>query len=203
MKTPGRPRTKPAEMRREELMDAAERLFLDQGVGAVTIEQITAAAGVSKGAFYLHFTSKDDIRFALGERFAEQHLAVVEAAIAGAAEADWPGKLKAWARANVDFYLGAVTRHDMLFYEGRSPTREGLVDNMVIDRLARLLADGMKAGAWTLADPRFTAVFLFSGAHGAVDDAVTKERPIDRERLVRRLEDAALRAIAPADRRTI
>ena len=39
-----RPRTKPPETRRTELMDAAQRLFLEHGVGPTTIEQITAGA---------------------------------------------------------------------------------------------------------------------------------------------------------------
>jgi hypothetical protein len=39
-----RPRTKPPEERRDELMNAAQRLFLEHGVGPTTIEQITSAA---------------------------------------------------------------------------------------------------------------------------------------------------------------
>ena len=110
-----RPRTKPPETRREELMDAAERLFLRNGVGATTVEQITAAAAVAKGTFYLYFASKDDVRAALGERFAQRHLAHVQAA---SVDADWATQLKAWARTSVDFYLSSVELHDMLFYEG-------------------------------------------------------------------------------------
>ena len=39
-------------------MNAAERLFLEQGVAETTIEQITLAADVAKGTFYLYFESK-------------------------------------------------------------------------------------------------------------------------------------------------
>jgi AcrR family transcriptional regulator len=77
-----RPRTKLAQERREDLMNAAQRLFLEQGIEPTTIEQITSAADVAKGTFYLHFSSKDDVRAALGERFAHQHLAKIKAAIA-------------------------------------------------------------------------------------------------------------------------
>jgi AcrR family transcriptional regulator len=38
MKAKPRPRTKPPEVRREEIMDAAQRLFLKQGVAATTID---------------------------------------------------------------------------------------------------------------------------------------------------------------------
>src|ERR1700735_2463225 len=87
------PRTKPPEQRRDELMNAARRLFLDLGVSATTIEQITSGAGVAKGTFYLYFASKDEILAALGERYAREHLAAIEAALLEQPEADWSAKL--------------------------------------------------------------------------------------------------------------
>ncbi len=65
----GRPRTKPAELRREELLDAAQRLFLDKGIGATSIDDIASAAEVAKGTFYLYFSSKEVLLHELQERF--------------------------------------------------------------------------------------------------------------------------------------
>jgi AcrR family transcriptional regulator len=189
------PRTKPPQQRRDELMNAAQGLFLDLGVSATTVEQITSAAGVAKGTFYLYFASKDEIRAALGERYAREHLDAIKAALIEQPEQDWSAKLTSWARANVAFYLDSISLHDMLFHDSRPPTREGLVDNIVIDNLAELLHAGVRAGAWSIDEPRFTAVFLFSGIHGAIDDAVTKEKTIDRERLVKRVEKFCRRAV--------
>jgi AcrR family transcriptional regulator len=193
-----RPRTKPPEERRNELMDAAQGLFLKQGVGATTIEQITAEADVAKGTFYLYFASKEDVRASLGERFAQKHLQVIKTAIADGTDDDWRGKLATWIRATVTFYLDSIRLHDMLFYESRSPTREGLVDNIVIDHLADLLQAGAAAKAWSVESPRSAAVFLFSGIHAAVDDAYTKEKRVNRNRLARRLELLCLAAVGPA-----
>jgi AcrR family transcriptional regulator len=190
-----RPRTKPPEQRRDELMNAAQRLFLDLGISATTIEQITSGAGVAKGTFYLYFASKDEIRAALGERYARGHLAVIEAALLEQPEGDWSAKLMRWTRANVAFYLDSISLHDMLFHDSRPLTREGLVDNIVIDHLAELLEAGVRARTWSIDDPRFAAVFLFSGIHGAIDDAVTKEETIDRDRLAKRAEEFCLRAV--------
>jgi AcrR family transcriptional regulator len=194
MKQKLRPRTKPAEVRREEIMDAAQRLFLEQGVGATTIDHVAAGADVAKGTVYLHFASKQALLAALGDRFAEKYLACVEIALAAKSEQDWAGKLAAWAEASVTFYLDSIALHDMLFHEARAPTREGLVDNLVIDHLTSLLGAGTDAGAWSIDDARFTAVFLFSGMHGIVDDAYLKERRIVRSRLVRRLQRVCFRA---------
>jgi AcrR family transcriptional regulator len=190
-----RPRTKPPEQRREELMNAAQRLFLEHGVSATTIEQITSGAGVAKGTFYLYFGSKEEIRAALGERYAREHLASIEAALLEQPKEDWSAKLTSWTRANVSFYLDSIALHDMLFHDSRPPTREGLVDSIVIDHLADLLHAGVRARAWSIDDPRFAAVFLFSGVHGAIDDAVTKEERIDRDRLAKRAEGFCRRAV--------
>ncbi len=43
-----------------ELLRAAEEAFAEHGLAAAKVEDITARAGVSKGAFYLHFESKED-----------------------------------------------------------------------------------------------------------------------------------------------
>jgi AcrR family transcriptional regulator len=176
-------------------MNAAERLFLEQGVAETTIEQITLAADVAKGTFYLYFSSKENLRAALGEHFAQKHLESVKAALGEQSSGSWATKLATWAQASLGFYLDSIQLHDMLFYESRSPTREGLVDNIVIAHLAELLRAGVEAGAWSIDDPRAAAVFLFSGVHGVVDDAVTKEKPIDRSRLARTLGQLCFRAV--------
>ena len=195
MKAKPRQRTKPPEVRREEIMDAAQRLFLKQGVAATTIDHVAAGAGVAKGTVYLHFASRQALLTALGERFAEQHLARIKVAISAKAEQDWAGKLAAWAEAGIAFYLDSIALHDMLFHEARAPTREGLVDNIIIDHLAWLLNAGAAAAAWSVDDPRFTAVFLFSGMHGIVDDAYLKEKRIVRSRLVKRLQSVCVRTV--------
>jgi hypothetical protein len=41
-----------------------------------------------------------------------------------------------------------------------------VVDNLVIDHLTSPLSTGADAGAWSIGEARFTAVFLFSGMHG-------------------------------------
>jgi AcrR family transcriptional regulator len=195
MKRQARPRTKPPQQRRDELMDAARHLFLKHGVGPTTIDHITSGADVAKGTFYLHFSSKEELLAALGEQFAQKHLISIKAAIAAKAEGDWTGKLATWVAASAAFYLDSIELHDMLFHESRAPTREGLVDNVIIDHLSQLLKAGAGAGAWSIDDPRFTAVFLFSGMHGIVDDAYLKERRIVRSRLIRRLRRICFGAV--------
>jgi AcrR family transcriptional regulator len=51
--------------RRAELMDAARRIFAEHGYHDTTVEDITRAAGVAKGTFYLYFDEKRAIFLAI------------------------------------------------------------------------------------------------------------------------------------------
>jgi TetR/AcrR family transcriptional repressor of nem operon len=46
---------------RDELLDAASRLFRERGFDKVGIAEIAAAAGLTHGAFYTHFESKETL----------------------------------------------------------------------------------------------------------------------------------------------
>jgi len=173
-------------------MRAAQRLFLRNGIATTTIEQITSAARVAKGTFYLYFSSKDDVLVALREDFAHQLLSKIKTAVGE--QSTFSGKLAAWASAGIAAYLDAIRLHDILFYSSHPPTREGLVENIIIDHLIEMLQDGAKAKAWSIDDARFTAVFLFSGLHGVVDDAYIKAKRVNRGRLTRKFQRLCFRA---------
>ncbi len=57
---------------RTALMHAARREFVRSGLIGARIEDITHASGLSKGAFYLHFDSKDALFAELVNRFEQQ-----------------------------------------------------------------------------------------------------------------------------------
>ena len=52
---------------RERLLAAGKDLFARRGIRATTVEQLARAAGVSKGAFYLFYPSKEALFFAMVE----------------------------------------------------------------------------------------------------------------------------------------
>lgn len=49
------------ERTRERIVDSARRLFNRHGFEQVSIDQIMAAAGLTRGGFYHHFSSKDEL----------------------------------------------------------------------------------------------------------------------------------------------
>lgn len=52
---------------KSRLLQAAARVFAQQGYAGATLDQIGAAAGLTKGAVYWHFSSKSDLYLALLE----------------------------------------------------------------------------------------------------------------------------------------
>lgn len=70
---------------REELIDAAERLFKRDGFHATSLDAIADEAGYTKGAVYSNFDGKEDLFFAVYERRVETRTAELSA-LGGSAE---------------------------------------------------------------------------------------------------------------------
>jgi AcrR family transcriptional regulator len=66
------------EARRSELLDCAQGLFFERGYEGTTVNDIIAKAGVSKGGFYHHFASKEEMLEALAARLARDAVAKVQ-----------------------------------------------------------------------------------------------------------------------------
>src|SRR6476619_8630371 len=56
---------------RDRLLDAAVAVIRAQGLHATTVDELCAAAGVSKGAFFHHFASKEDLAIAAAQYWSE------------------------------------------------------------------------------------------------------------------------------------
>ena len=61
-----------------ELVSSAERLFVERGFHASTVDEIALEAGYTKGAVYSNFASKEDLFFAVYERRAGRAIAEIE-----------------------------------------------------------------------------------------------------------------------------
>lgn len=50
-----------AELNRERILDSAAQLFRERGVDGVGLNELMQAAGLTRGGFYGHFESKEDL----------------------------------------------------------------------------------------------------------------------------------------------
>lgn len=166
------PRTKPAEVRLDELMDAAQKLFIEKGFEATTISDIVRDAQVAKGTFYHYFPSKNEILSALRIRFTKHFIEQIQQAIDACPPDDWIARLCAWCDAGVATYLEGMALHDALYHDHHYHTRGNQDRDAVLDQILTILNQGAAAGAWQLANPHLTAILMYHGMHGAVDDVM-------------------------------
>ncbi|WP_312163537.1 TetR/AcrR family transcriptional regulator [Phenylobacterium sp.] len=68
--------------RPDEIVAAAIEVFSEKGFAAARLDDIAARAGISKGALYLYFATKEDIFRAVIEQGVAPNLGLVQAAIA-------------------------------------------------------------------------------------------------------------------------
>lgn len=163
------------DLRRRDLMDAAERIFIHKGFAVTTVDEITHAAGVAKGTFYLYFRSKEDLLAALHARFIEGCQNRIDTLAARFPSDDWNRRLDAWVEGGLRYYLDNLKLHDALF-GGAEPGHGSMANSPLVVGLAQMLRAGAAAGAWHVESPGLLALFLFYALHGVVDHIVTSRR---------------------------
>ena len=70
------------ESTRQRILDAATDVFFEKGYHGAAVDDIVKASQTSKGSFYFHFPSKQDIFFSLVDRFIVSLARSAETAIA-------------------------------------------------------------------------------------------------------------------------
>jgi len=80
-RAPRAPQQERGQRRVEQILDAAERVFAEQGVAAATMQMIADRANSSVGSLYHFFPNKEAIVEALGARYADAVRATNEAAM--------------------------------------------------------------------------------------------------------------------------
>ena len=156
-----------------QLLDAARSLFAADGYNATSLEDVVAAAGVTKGALYHHFSSKRDLFGGVFER--EQETLAQVCHDAYRAESDpWEGfhaGCRAFLESSLDpgvqrivsldgpAVLGWETvreieaRHSMSMIENglRHAIERGRIDPRPTGPLAHMLFGALCEGAMTVA----------------------------------------------------
>jgi AcrR family transcriptional regulator len=100
----GRRQRLPVAERRAVIIDAAGRLFGERGYGATRLDDVAAAAGVTKPILYRHFDSKRDLYLALLDRHREDLPGFVASIPA-------EGTTEERLRTVLDVWIGYVESH--------------------------------------------------------------------------------------------
>lgn len=183
--------------RRQELLDCAQALFLEQGYENSSLNEVIAKAGASKGVFYHYFSSKEALLEALASRFAGQSLAQVQDVL------DAPG-LDALARLNA--FLGrswkkkidSVETSWALFGTLYRPENfvlfhriNAMAGALFAPLLTTIIEKGVREGTFDTFDPAGVADMLQqlgSATHGIVAGAIASESKTDMNKAIRVLD---------------
>ena len=102
---------------REALLDAAERILLGEGHGALTFRALGDQTGLARNSIYRYFSSRDDLIAALCERDMPRWLEELDAAMAAADGSD----ARVAAFVSTQLRLVAGGRHRMAQLLGDAP----------------------------------------------------------------------------------
>jgi AcrR family transcriptional regulator len=154
---------------RERLLDAAERLFAEHGMEAVTIRQLAEAIGVSPMTPYRYFKDKDAILAAARARAFDRHADALEQAYEASRGADPVTRANAIGAAYVSFALANPEGYKLMFdikqpnaWDYADLRRAGDRSRATMTRHLRdLVAMGVLKG-----DPHLIGHLYWSAIHG-------------------------------------
>jgi AcrR family transcriptional regulator len=161
--------------RKTQILDTAAVVFAQHGFHQARIDDIVKASGLSKGAIYWYFKSKDDIIFALVQRVFDQEMHALHALL------DQPGTVRERLMSYIEHVV--PTAHALaesgtvpLFYECyvlamrqeevRAAIR-GYLD-MTCATLVPLIEQGIASGEFRLHDAYTSALAFTAQIEGSM-----------------------------------
>jgi AcrR family transcriptional regulator len=160
--------------RRDELLDAAQRLFTRNGLAQTSVADIAAEARVAKGSVYRYFESKETLLGAMKDRFFERMMERVAEAVAALPDADFVELADAAIDATIRLLFDEADLVDLWCRETLPETGDEFARG--ITRLASTYEDairvGVAEGRIDCADPRTTALMLVYAVEGTATHAI-------------------------------
>jgi AcrR family transcriptional regulator len=153
---------------RTRLLDAAQETFAERGYAASALDEIVSRAGVTKGALYYHFPSKEDLFRAVLDRM----------------EADLADRSMTAATAGSD----ALDMIRLGFGAFLDACLEPAVQRVVLTDAVSVL--GWER--WHEVGTKYSFALLVAGLKAAMDQGLLERRPV--ETLAHLLQGAVIRA---------
>lgn len=162
--------------RRGEILEAAERIFVECGYEGATIRKIADEVGVSSTALYMHFRDKSEILHEICEnafqRLLEADLAIIDRPVPAGE------KVRNILDAYMTFGFENPNAYRLVFMTRPQEAEEA---QSVAQRLGREVFDRFEACVNELAEegrlkttPTVAAQTLWAGCHGIVALMITK-----------------------------
>lgn len=176
--------TKRGSKRREQLLEAAYRLFSEDGYHGTTVGDICDEIGVGKGVFYWYFRSKEEIFRDLLRVCLLRLRRAQEQAIEGVA--DPLERIERGIRASIEFYRNAPGYVSLIRTAGRYDEFSGVLNEgqeIVVADTGIHIKEGMAQGTIRHGDPELMAHGILGATYHFVevylggDGRVVQPRP--------------------------
>jgi AcrR family transcriptional regulator len=154
--------SKDPEERRRELIDTAERLFMERGYEHTAISDIVKELNIAQGTLYYYFRSKDDIL----EAVVEKSIVVLEQNVIELVSDDGVDEAIR-LNAAINGILGFVSqRNDFIdfIHQDINAVMHAKLEKATVERIVPILSDlvikGNAKGRWCIENPSETVEFL-------------------------------------------
>lgn len=148
----------------ERILEVTEDVLRRYGLAKATVVDVARALDVSHGSVYRHFPSKASLREAVAKRWLDR----LSAPLAEIAEASGPAaeRLDRWLRTMFSIKHERLADDPEMFATYLTLAREACRSvkghkDCLVDQIARILSDGVKEGAFEVADVKASARAVF------------------------------------------
>lgn len=163
--------------RKNEFIDAAEKLFRENGIVDTTVNSIVKELDVAKGLFYYYFDSKDDVINAISEKYNEIFNQMMMDQMG---ELNYSDKLKRFISNTTNSFRelnsklrGSSEKVDLVQLSTRSKEE---AKAQAISTLTSLLEEGIDKNEYMFTHTRYYANILISGILELIEeDEATNE----------------------------
>jgi AcrR family transcriptional regulator len=156
--------------RRNQLLETASTLFMEEGYETASIQQIIDRVGIAKGTFYHYFSSKEDLLNELiitqARGAISQILPIIDRKDMNAAEKfnAFHRSIGVWKMGNKEMIIAAARtlyRDENLVY--RKKLNRASIDIM-LDPYTKLIEEGVESGLFDCPYPRDTAELILNSS---------------------------------------
>ncbi|MDK9499972.1 TetR/AcrR family transcriptional regulator [Streptomyces katrae] len=184
----------------QRLLAVATRLFAERGYDRTSVQEIVEAAGVTKGALYHYFGSKDDL---LHEVYARM-LRLQQQRLDAVADSDAPVEERLRAAA-ADVVVTTIENLDdaMIFFRSMhqlGPEKYKQVRaerRRYHERFRALVEEGMRGGVFATATPADLVVDYYFGSVHHLSTWYRTDGPLTPHQVADHLADLLLRSLRP------
>jgi AcrR family transcriptional regulator len=152
---------------RDQILDAAERLFAARGFARTTIKDIGNEAGLNSALLYYYFADKDELYREVLRRFVSRLVARTMSELTAAGSPD--ARLRALVTAQAELLLAnphfpRLMARELVESDGAHAVEQfHLLASTTFRRLCELIEEGQRAGIFRKhLDPRFAAISTIS-----------------------------------------